>query len=346
MKSDTKPNVDMYQELTDRVIARMEHALEWEKGWMETSSTSPFNPITGTRYSGINFVSLAVMGQIDPRWYTYNNIKQLSDAEPEKGIHLKKGSLGVPVYKLVDVSVTDKGEVDPETGKLEVKNFRVLKRAGFVFNASCVEGLEPYQERTITSFERDERVSILMAAMESTGLKFEHSGVGSAYYQPASDKIHMPNPEYFKSDNAYYETLFHEIAHSTGAKSRLDRPMKGAREDIKAYAFEELIAELSAVYTSAQFGMQQTGQIDNHAAYLKSWIQALKNDKTFIFKASTEATKATTYQMERYQEIEISRAQEQPKVEAAKVNIIQPVAQVVPKLEETPKIASGGRGGR
>lgn len=118
----------------------------------------------------------------------------------------------------------------------------------------------------------------------------EHSGT-EAFYVPKSDSITMPPQNTFESNEAYYEVLFHEMSHATGHESRLNRD-KG--EGQKAYAFEELVAELSSSFLCAHTGIQEAG-FERSAAYLSSWLEILKEDKTFLFQAASKAQLATDY---------------------------------------------------
>jgi len=115
---------------------------------------------------------------------------------------------------------------------------------------------------------------------------------GSPSYNLLTDKIKMPIPEYFESDNAFKSTLYHECIHSTGAKKRLDRPMDGmfGSED---YAKEELVAELGAIFLCASLNIPY--EIEQHASYLKSWTRAIKDDSNYLVTAVRQAQKATDY---------------------------------------------------
>ena len=108
------------------------------------------------------------------------------------------------------------------------------------------------------------------------------------FYVPAFDFINMPRKERFKTSGDYYCTLFHEMAHWTGHKNRLDRDFKGRFGD-ESYAFEELIAEMGSAFLFADLGLEGNVQ---HDSYIASWLRVLKNDKKAIFKAATEASKA------------------------------------------------------
>jgi len=114
-------------------------------------------------------------------------------------------------------------------------------------------------------------------------------------YNPSLDRIKMPKKEQFKSDEEYYSTRFHEMNHSTGHKKRLDR--KGVGIGFKGdsiYSEEEIIAEMATAYLCAEAGILHATK-ENNAAYIKSWLQGLKEDKKFIFKVSSQAQKSTDY---------------------------------------------------
>jgi antirestriction protein ArdC len=120
----------------------------------------------------------------------------------------------------------------------------------------------------------------------------------SAYYQPTTDTVVVPSLKRCKSNEGYYSTLFHELAHSTGHESRLNRKELLASDGFgtAAYAKEELTAEMTAAFLSAITGIGQA--TDNSAAYIESWLKALKNDKTLIIKAAAQAHRATDYIMQ------------------------------------------------
>ncbi|UOB18576.1 zincin-like metallopeptidase domain-containing protein [Abyssalbus ytuae] len=126
-------------------------------------------------------------------------------------------------------------------------------------------------------------------------LKF---GGERAFYSPAKDLVQMPNIEQFKYVQAYYTTFFHELIHCSGSKKRLDRLKPGAKFGSKDYAFEELIAELGASFLSAEAGILHY-TFRNSVAYIKGWrkelLNQVKKDNKFIFKAASQAQKATDY---------------------------------------------------
>ncbi|KAB0640627.1 DUF1738 domain-containing protein [Burkholderia stagnalis] len=302
----TKEKIDHYQELTDALIKKMEDHLEFQTPWF-TCNEAPFNPVTGTRYRGVNSVSLAARGFDDPRFYTFNNVKALAE-ETEQNLFVKKGSKGSPVYKAVQVTFNPNGKNEigkPEDEAVEMENdgdgtakIWVMAYAGTVFNGSQIEGLEPYQVRDRPPFQVYEAAEQVIDAMRvKGGVEIEFHNEGKAYYRPSADRVVLPNRELFKSDAAFYTVALHELGHATGHKSRLDRDQTG-KFGTPSYAKEELVAELSSYFMGAEIGLPyDSATHEGHAAYVQNWLQALKNDKRFIFKASQAAAKSADYQL-------------------------------------------------
>jgi len=330
---------DHQQELTDKIIARLEEAksnldkgLEWEKPWFSCSEL-PFNPVTGTKYKGINVISTLSSGFDDPRFYTFNNIKELNEKN-ESSLHIKKGAKGTPIFKAIQVSFSDKKSGEEEAQSDDgsgVKTFWKMAYAGTVFNGSQIEGLEPYIKRNNQVEPSLALQELTQALIDRTGLKVEHSEVGRAYFQPSVNKVHMPLPEKFKSSGAYMDTLLHEFGHATGPA--LGRDMSGDKNSA-SYAKEELVAELSSIFMSAELGIPHDPKLhENHAAYMKSWLSALKNDKNFIFSAAQKASKATEYQMGH---LEAYRLENSVKLDV-KVDSLEKIKQLKPPVVEPMK---------
>jgi antirestriction protein ArdC len=119
-----------------------------------------------------------------------------------------------------------------------------------------------------------------------------HGYNGEAYYQPSLDTVHLPDAETFLSPEFYYATCFHELAHSTGHSTRLNRNIQNAF-GTKDYAREELIAEMSAAILCNQVGIEST--IDNSASYISGWLRRLQNDHYLVIWAAGRASKAVQY---------------------------------------------------
>ena len=271
---------DLYQAVTDKIVTALEAgAMPWEMPWRASREPAmPHNPISGTRYRGINPL-LLWMAELDhgfsgARWATY---KQVESA----GGQVRKGERGETV---VFWSWTESDELD-DNGKPQRR--AILKRYT-VFNLDQVDGLDHLRQPTPASvWEPIDRADALMHA---TGANIAHGG-SKAFYRSTADDVHLPPRESFNAATGYYTTALHELAHWTGHRSRLDRSL-GNRFGSEAYAVEELIAEMGCAYTCAALGIEATTQ---HAGYLAAWVRVLKSDKRAIFSVASAAQKAADY---------------------------------------------------
>ena len=268
---------NIHKEITENIIKVMEETgSKWTKEW--TGGGMPNNPFTGSNYSGINVMQLFAVGHIkgysSQKWGTY---KQLI----EKGGKVKKGEKGSPVIFYKTLNIKDR--------KTEEEKKIPLMKYFTVFNIEQTEGLdEKYFETKVCNSE-NMPVEEIELFIKNTGAKIKK---GNPSFAPTADIIAMPDLKDFTSPEAYYSTFFHELGHWTGHKSRLDRDLNNGFGSNR-YAFEELVAELSAVFTCADFAIKS--DLENHACYLKSWIKLLKEDDKIIFKASSLASKANKF---------------------------------------------------
>jgi len=282
-----KKHIDIYQTVTDTIIQAIENGIEGkcEMPW-HGQSALPLNAKTQNYYNGINIPQLWACQVLNKYsqgiWATYRQWAEL-------GAQVKKGSKGAQVVFWKQYE--QESQEDPEN-----TNIRMFARYSTVFNIDQVEGYES----PALSFEPAEIKPHELAdsLIKATGIKIEHVHP-SAYYDMVQDKINMPDPESFKdskdgtaSDN-YYSVIFHEIVHASGHKSRLDR-INMSKFGSPDYAFEELIAELGSAMCCATTGIENTVRED-HSKYIKNWLKALKDDKKFIFTASSHAQKAVDY---------------------------------------------------
>lgn len=119
-----------------------------------------------------------------------------------------------------------------------------------------------------------------------------HEQGDRAYYRPATDTVVLPIRKQFMSTAEYFSTAFHELVHSTGHKSRLDRLDRVAAFGSEDYSKEELIAEIGAAALVNHTGLETPDSFRNNAAYIQNWLQVLKDDKRFIVSAAGKAEKA------------------------------------------------------
>ncbi len=285
---------------------------DWQKGW--NNLTSPINGKTNTSYRGFNALYLALVGMSrgydDPRWVTFNQAKDL-------GASIKRGEKSSPVLffefydrltKKAYDSRTTKDMTDEDRAAYEKENVYAVLKYSSVFNASqCVN----FPERDLESLKMSEedranQNELIETIIANSAASVNYDGGNRAFYRPSTDSIHLPAIEAFNSMQDYYATALHEIAHSTGHASRLHRDLTGDHGSPN-YAIEELRAELACVYMQIEQGIQLDGKhIENHAAYLSSWLGAVKNDKSIFFKAASDAQKIADYVLAHYvQSVEV-----------------------------------------
>jgi hypothetical protein len=161
-----------------------------------------------------------------------------------------------------------------------------------VFNAQQIERIPPHTTKQHTIFEA---VQAGEQILNNSGANIAHDQADRAFYSRSQDSIHLPPKDAFKDAAGYYGTAMHELAHWTGHPSRLDRPTptESYRFGDVNYAKEELRAELASIFLAAQRGIPHDPE--QHAAYVNSWIGALKRDKNEIFRAAHDASRATDF---------------------------------------------------
>ena len=222
-----------YQVITDRILALLEQGtVPWHRPW-DSALGLPRNLCSQRAYRGINVWLLTAMGLPSPFWATF---RQVTAA----GGRVRKGEHGVPVvfWKAYD------GPADPETGTAEK---RFVLRQYTVFNAAQLDGVAlPAITVLAHRFTPIERCAHLVEAMPNRPTILH--GHQRAFYKPATDTLHLPSPACFQSPEAYYATLWHELVHAVGHRSRLNR---ATLTDLclfgdPTYAKEELVAEMGA----------------------------------------------------------------------------------------------------
>ncbi|WP_418128110.1 ArdC family protein [Variovorax sp. KK3] len=265
--------------MTDRIISTLEAGTRpWLKPWStpagERSAVMPLRA-DGTPYRGINV--LLLWGEAMDKGYACNTWMTYKQAEAQ-GAQVRKGEKGSMVVYANRASAS---ESDEEGGAEAGKAGRgyAFMRAYTVFNVEQIDGLpETFYAKPA---ERDEVRSPAMieAADEffaGTGATVRHGG-SRAFYTTGEDFIQLPPLQAFRDAESYTAIKAHEFIHWTGHHSRMHREF-GKRFGDKAYAFEELVAELGAAFLCATLGITPEPR-DDHAAYLASWLQVLKGDK-------------------------------------------------------------------
>lgn len=271
--------------ITNKIIKELEKGnIIWKKQW---SSNPPRNLVNKIPYSGINLFLLSLViqekGFSNPYFLTFKQAQSL-------GGQVKKGEKGFPVifWKLLEVS--RKKEVDQNDNEPDTIPFL---RYYTVFNVDQIDGIEaPEPEKKIDPIEAAEE--IVKNFKSKPEIIF---GSARAYYAPETDRIRMPARNQFTTPSAYYSTIFHELTHSTGHESRIKRFANSeglAPFGSEVYSKEELVAELGSAFLCADSGISNQ-EVENQAAYIKNWLQVLKNDNKFIIRAASQAQKAAKF---------------------------------------------------
>lgn len=280
----------LYQEITDKIIGQLEAGnVPWVQPWGTTAAKAslamPKNAASSRRYTGINVLILwcAVVerGFSCQRWLTFRQALGL-------GGHVRKGETGTTVV-YADRFVPDRErERTQETGD-EPQAIPFLKRFT-VFNVDQCDGLPEDIAANPPRVEIDLILPRAQALIEASGIDFRIGG-SKAFYHPTHDFVQVPPPQAFFEPINWHRTALHELSHASGHASRLNRDLTGSFGS-KKYAFEELIAEISAAYLCATLAIEPTVR---HADYVGSWIEVLREDDRAIIRAASAASKAADY---------------------------------------------------
>ena len=270
-----------YDAITEQLIKQLEAGkIPWRKPW---TSSLPVNLKSQKPYRGINVFLLAFQGYASPYWLTYKQADSI-------GGNVKRGEHGT---KIAFWKISEYRRQNAETGEVADKDSKsVLLRHYTVFNVAQCEGLPDFGTgRVLNPIAECESV---VAAMPNAPAIVQD---GSAWYRPSTDSVGIPARNAFDSAEAYYATLFHELTHSTGHKSRLNRFEETSADHqfgSESYSKEELVAEMGAAMLCGLTGIAPQ-IIGNSAAYLQTWITRLKSDSRLIISAASAAQKAADH---------------------------------------------------
>ena len=280
----SKTKTDIYQTVTDNIISALEAGVKpWSCPWQRVPGMSglPSNYATGTAYSGMNIMllwgSASEQGFNDSRWMTYKQ------AQAEGG-QVRKGEHGTTAIFYATL------EKESEDG--EIVQIPMLKTFT-VFNVQQIDGL-PLTTETISPDATFDPLPEAENLIRKSGANIIEKGQ-NAFFQPSTDQVWLPERHLFSDAANFYATGLHELVHWSGGKKRLNREMKG-KFGSADYAEEELVAELGSAFLMADLGI--VGEVQ-HESYIASWLQALKNDKRYVFKAVSAASKAHSYLMDK-----------------------------------------------
>lgn len=280
MATQTKTHRDVYAIITDKIIEQLEHgAVPWRKPWYDGGI--PTNLISKRPYRGINVMLLSMAGYEHNQFLTSKQLKEIGGSiKPEEKPHL-----------VVYWNYIEKGTEDDEEKE---KKKKPMLRYYTVFNVSQCDGIPISMIPTISRVTKPDATCKLIVNGMPQKPRIQHKEQ-RAYYNPLKDYINMPKQQSFESDDAYYSILFHELVHSTGHHSRLNRKdiIQMSEFGSEPYSHEELVAEIGACYLQSYGGI--TEQFEQSTAYIKGWLDVFKGDRRIIFSASTAAQKAVDY---------------------------------------------------
>lgn len=277
---------DIYEVVTNRVIAELEKGnIIWRKPW-NTSTDYAWSRATGKGYSLLNSLCLDKSGE----YATFNQIKA-------EGGRVNKGARASMV---IYYSLQMKDRKDADGNIIKDADGNVIKRVipflkyHNVFHVETQTNLEQkYNKAETSDVEPIERAEeIISEYIGTSGVLLKREQGNRACYSPSADCVTVPDIKQFSDTAEYYSTVFHELSHSTGHETRLNRITETAFFGNEEYSKEELIAELSASAILNRIGIETASSFKNNVAYIQSWIAALRNDKKLIVQASSKADAA------------------------------------------------------
>lgn len=278
-----KQRVDVYTLVTNEIIEQLKrNVIPWQQPWHNNGI--PQNMLTRKPYRGINLLLLGMLGYESNYFLTFNQLRSI-------GASVKKGEKAhiVVFWKPL---IKEKKEEDVEN----VKSSSFILKYYKVFNViQCLDIPQNYlkkeEEIAFSSIAYCEQIITEMNNCPKITYDFQE-----AFYSPLEDCINMPKHETFKNSELFYSVLFHELIHSTGHLSRLNRMgvTTSAKFGDKSYSLEELTAEIGACFLTSMCGIS-SDIFGQSVAYIKGWLEALQNDPKFIFHASGQAQRATDY---------------------------------------------------
>ncbi|MFT3786017.1 MAG: zincin-like metallopeptidase domain-containing protein [Tepidisphaeraceae bacterium] len=286
-RSSSASSFDLYQTVTDQILAMLDRGVTpWRCPILgKASAGHPVNLASRKKYRGVNVFLLAVTawakGYESSNWLTFNQAR-------ERGGNVRKGEKSSLVVFWKPLEVTDR-----ETG--EKKETFVLRYYN-VFNAVQCEGITIPDAPVFTPSELHPVEAAERIVHGYANAPEIHRGGSKAFYRPSVDEVHVPEPTRFASTNEFYSTLFHELAHSTGHSSRLDRKLDTDPKPFGTpdYSREELVAEMAAAFLCGEADIVPS-VIENQAAYLQGWINVLKGDKKLVIAAAGAAQRAADW---------------------------------------------------
>ena len=280
--NNTEKRVDVYQLVTNRIIELLEQgAVPWRKPW--STGGMPQNLISKRPYRGINLMLLNAMSFEHPQFLTFKQLKTI-------GASVNKGEKGQFVV------FTKMEEKDIVKDGVPSKEKCYILRYYKVFNVDqCKDIPKAFMPTEEENANKEIPNCKTVVEQMPHAPKIVHKKA-EAYYVPSEDYVNMPKLKSFSTSEEYYGTLFHELIHSTGHKSRCYRTevTENPKFGTEPYSLEELVAEIGSCYLKSYTGLS-IEDMSNNVAYIDGWLSVLKGDKRFILKASSRSQQAVEY---------------------------------------------------
>lgn len=309
--SEAKKNNNKLTQYRQRLVDIVQNNLLnnnsiWQQGWLNVGA--PISAITGKKYSGVNrlFLTQATMdkGYKDNRWLTFRQMEKQgwTFKRDMEGNNLGKNA-GVPIEyfelrdkltkKPFDKHVLD-GMTTDEKQEYFDENVFPLRKYYMVFNGDVIDGIPEREKHELDPSSINERAERLLQYWAENEAKIIYGG-DESFYRRTTDEIHLPEREQFKNMHEFYSTTFHEVGHSTGHPSRLNRDM-GEGFGSNSYALEELRAEIASMFIEQDLEINATDKdLQNNSAYIKGWYDQIKEDPNVLFKAIADADNIANY---------------------------------------------------
>ena len=286
--------MDVYAIVTEKIINLLEQrVVPWRRPW--TGGGLPRNVMSKKPYRGVNHFLLSASKYVQPYWLTMRQANEL-------GGRVRKGEEStIVVFWKIEDSQENHEDLDPDENYSK-KNRRFLLRYYRIFNLEQCElpqavlnklpKIETHQHEPIESCAE------IMGCMPNPP-EIVHAG-SKAFYSPITDRVTLPTPNLFASDEEYYATGFHELIHSTGHEKRLAREsiLEAVPFGSATYSVEELVAEMGAAYLCAESRISPA-VIENQAAYVAGWLKKLRDDRRLVIRAAGQAQRAADYVLRR-----------------------------------------------
>lgn len=278
-------SMNLYEQVTSTILSSLKRGVvPWRKPWSSTA-TLPVNALSNRVYRGVNVLLLGLAPYTDHRWLTFKQVA-------EKGGTVRKGEKSTMVVLWKFPASTASEDEEPDVVRRHVPLLRYYS----VFNAEQCDGLDlPDIHRPLDlANHRIERAELLVKHMPDPP-RIVEAGF-SAWYRPSDDMVNIPPIHRFRSADAFYATLFHELGHATGHESRLNR--SGVTAEVRfgsgEYSKEELVAELASAFCCAAISLDNH-LIEDSASYINGWLGVLKADPKAMVIAAAQAQKAADH---------------------------------------------------